>query len=118
MSSHETFGGQPERREAPSDAYSVAARFENQLDAGRVYESVQESIFDARCDLSVYRLQLDSVWHVAALGEPPPSDVDREIRGQLAKGEPTQLPDVVMGALLERRTQATRIGPWVEGHYR
>lgn len=117
MSSHETLGSQPERREAQSKSYAVAARFESELDAGRVYESVQESIFDAKCDLSVYRLQLDSVWHVAALGERPPSDVDREIRDQLAKGESTRLPDLVMGALLERRAQATRIGPWVEGHY-
>lgn len=118
MSSHEAFGGQPERRETQSSAYAVAAKFENQFDAGRVYRSVQESIFDAKCDLSVYRLQLDSVWHVAALGERPPSDVDREVRDELAKGKLTRLPDVVMAALWERRAQATRIGPWVERHYR
>jgi hypothetical protein len=118
MPSHETFGGQPERYEAQPNSYAVAARFERQSDAGSVYEMVQECIFDAKCDLSVYRLQLDSVWHVAALGEPPPSDVDREIRDQLSRGELTRLPDVVVDALLERRAQANRIGPWVEGHYR
>lgn len=117
MSSHEAFGEGPERRETQPDSYAVAARFQDQHDAGRVYQNVQETIFDAKCDLSVYRLQLDSVWHVAALGVPPPSDVDREIREQLAKGELTRLPDVVLGALLARRAQATRIGPWVEGHY-
>lgn len=118
MSSHEAFGNQPERHESQSNSYAVTARFENQLDAGQVYRSVQESIFDAKCDLSVYRLQLDSVWHVAALGEPPPSDVDREIRDQLAKGELIRLPDLVVAALLDRRAQAMQIGPWVERHVR
>lgn len=118
MPSHETFGGQPERHEVQPEDYSVAARFESQSEAGRVYEHVQQSIFDARCDLSVYRLQIDSVWHVAALGQRPPSDVDSAIRDQLSRGELTRLPDVVVDALLERRAQANRIGPWVEGHYR
>jgi hypothetical protein len=118
MPSHETFGSLPERREAQPEGYALAARFESQSEAGRVYESLQESIFDARCDLSVYRLQLDSVWHVAALGQAPPSDVDQTIRDQLSTGELTRLPDVVVDALLERRAQANRIGPWVEGHYR
>lgn len=118
MPSHETFGGQPERHESQFERYSVAARFESQSEAGRVYESVQETIFEAQCDLSVYRLQLDSVWHVAALGQTPPSDVDHKIRDQLSNGELTRLPDIVVEALRARRAQANRIGPWVEGHYR
>lgn len=118
MPSPETFGCQNERRETHPNLYSVAAKFEDQHEAGRVYEAVQESIFDAKCDLSVYRLQLNSVWHVAALGQTPPPGVNREIRDQMSKGELTRLPDAVVDALLERRAEANRIGPWVEGHYR
>lgn len=118
MSSHEAFGNQPERRESQLNTYVVFSRFDNEVEAGRVYRHVQETVFDAKCDLSVYRLQLDSIWYVAAIGERPPSDVDREIRDQLSQGELTRLPNTVLSALLERRAQATRIGPWVEGHHR
>jgi hypothetical protein len=36
----------------------------------------------------------------------------------LAAGEPAVVPEDVLRLLNARRTAATQVGPWVEGHYR
>ena len=69
-------------------------------------------------DLSVYRLQLNQLWYVAALGLVPPAPVLQAIDRILDRGEPADLPVEVWHALSDRRRQATRLGPWVEGHHR
>ena len=118
MSSPEAFGSDRERCESQPNTYVVASRFRDELTAVGVYRVLQATIFDAKCDLSVYRFTLDSAWHVAALGDSPPSDIDMTIRDQLGQGEVTALADEVQGALVRRRARAKRIGPWVERHYR
>jgi len=99
--------------------YRRVARFAGEYLAGRAYWAVQDVIL-ARpdSDLSVYRLQIDQIWHVAALGETPPDDLDQTLVAILAGGDPGDLPRGVWLALAERRAQATQHGSWVEGHYR
>jgi hypothetical protein len=98
--------------------YYRAARFSGERPAGRAYSQAQELIFrDPGCDLSVYRLQLERVWHVAVLGEPPREDLDRKLRAILARGEPASLPEEIRLELRRRRAQAIQLGPWVERHY-
>lgn len=112
MSSPEQRGG-GEQEQAP---YYQAARFRAERPAGRAYFRAQEAIFQAECELSTYRLQLNRIWHVAVVGEPPPEDLDELLRGILAAGEPATLPPDVLKLLHERGIQARRRGTW-EGHY-
>jgi hypothetical protein len=94
------------------------AAFADDRTAGRVYARVQDAIFTTPCDLSAYRFLLDQVPHVAVLGAPPPPDLDEALVQLLAAGTPTTLPSVVQQALIDRRQQMGRRGPWTEGHYR
>lgn len=99
--------------------YHKAARYSRERAAWRVYEQLQQAVFTTpQCDLSVYRLQLDRVYHVAVLGAPPPAELDQRIDGLLAQGELVLLPHEVLMALSARRRQMTQRGGWVEGHHR
>lgn len=100
--------------------YQRAARFASERPAGESYFAIQRVIYDAPqpTDLSVYRLRLNDLWHVAALGLVPPAPVLHAIEAALAPGEPTELPAEVWQALAERRAQQIRKGPWTEGHHR
>jgi hypothetical protein len=98
--------------------YFQAARFRGERPAGRAYFRAQEAIRDAECDVSVFRVRLEQDWHVAVLGQTPPESLDRSLRRILAWGEPTTLPDDILQQLRERRTQATKLGPWIERHAR
>ncbi len=122
MSSPERGGPHPEehqRHEAEPFPYRRVVRFAGEQPAGEAYRAAQDAIY-ARpdSDLSVYRLQLDRIWHVAALGEAPPADLGQTLEAILATGEPTELPRGVWLALAERRAQAIQRGPWVERHHR
>ena len=107
-------------REREPVPYQRAARFRGEKPAGRAYERAQRVIYEARqpTDVSVYRLQFNQLWHVAALGLVPPAPVLKALETILATGEAVELPAEVWQALAERRRQATRRGPWSEGHYR
>ena len=100
--------------------YQRAARFAGEQPAGRAYTQAQQVIYEAPqpIDVSVYRLQLNRLWHVAALGFVPPAPVLQALEGILATGEPAELPAEVWQALTERRTQQIRRGLWMEGHVR
>jgi hypothetical protein len=63
-------------------------------------------------------IQLDRIYHVAVLGQTPPQDLARRIRHALAAGEPATLPPEVMEALIMRRIEQARRGPWIEQHHR
>jgi hypothetical protein len=100
--------------------YQRAARFAGERPAGQAYAAVQQVIYEAPepTEVSVYRLQFNRVWHVAALGLVPPASVLQALEAILDTGEPAELPAEVWQALAERRAQATRRGPWVERHHR
>jgi len=110
-------GPAPEQDATPPP-YARAARFGGERLAGRAYVQVQHLVHDADCDLSVYRFQLQGGFHVAVLGAPPPAELGRQVEALLALGQPVPLPPDLVRFLLERRAQATRIGPWVERHWR
>ena len=107
----------PEQDPAP---YQRAARFAGERPAGESYFAIHRVNYEAPepTDLSVYRLQLNRLWHVAALGILPPAPVLQAIEAALAPGEPADLPAEVWQALAARRTQQIRRGSWTEGHHR
>lgn len=108
--------GKPEQEKAP---YYKAARFRGEQPAGRAYFQAQDAIFnDPDCDLSAYRFQIRSIYHVAVLGEPPPEDLEQKLQTILSTGEPVSLPANLLKLLAERREQASNQAPWIERHYR
>ena len=99
--------------------YQRVSRFTGEQPAGIAYSQAQQVIYEAKdTDLSVFRLQLNTFWHVAALGAVPPAPVLTAIERILDMGEPAELPTEVWQLLWERRRQATRQGSWHERHYR
>ena len=109
----------PERREHDVPSYLRAARFAGERPAGTVYFGLQDAIASGPPnDLSVYRMQVARVYHVAVHGEPPPAELDHQITTILAAGEPADLPAEVVQALAQRRRQAIRRSSWTERHYR
>lgn len=110
---------QPPTPESPPEPYFKVARFSAEKPAGRAYRRAQDLLFATPdCELSAFRFHLDRIWHVAVLGDEPPEDLDRQLRTILSRGEPTSLPEEVLLQLQQRRARSTRLGPWVEGHYR
>ena len=109
----------PEQGPAPSQ-YQRASRFTGEQPAGDAYFAVQRVIYEAPqpTDLSVYRLQLNRLWHVAALGILPPAPVLQAIEDALSPGETVDLPADVWQVLAKRRAQQIRQGPWTERHHR
>lgn len=106
------------QREPEQEPYLRAARYQSDSAALAAYTRVQELIFSAQCDLSSFRIRYRDVPHVVVLGRNPEPEVDTNLVRILDSGEPTALPVDVVGALLQRRQRAGRLGPWVERHYR
>ena len=99
--------------------YVRTARFSAEKPAGRAYRKAQDLLFRTPdCELSAYRFHLDRIWHVAVLGDQPPEDLERRLQTILSRGLPASLPEEVLTQLRRRRAQATKLGPWVEGHHR
>ncbi len=112
-------GGAPSP-EVELPRYHQAARFPGEGPAGVAYFAAQEAVaaHAGGVDLSAYRFQLNQVYHVAALGDPPPAALHDALRAILAAGEPATIPEGILKLLNARRAEATGAGPWVEGHYR
>lgn len=97
--------------------YLQVARFTGERPAGRAYSQLQDTIFNSpACDLSVFRVLLSRDWHVAVIGVPPAETLDRRVRQILSRGTPATLPRQVLDELYRRRSEATKLGPWVERH--
>jgi hypothetical protein len=118
-------GGSPEQpehqslQETETPPYLRAARFATESRSNHAYTHAQRALFNTPdSDVSVYRLRLNRDWFVAALGEPPPTELDGQLDAIFASGEPTTLPPEVLTMLVERRTLAKHIAPWVERHQR
>lgn len=108
----------PFREQESQSPYLRVARFNGEKPAGRAYRKAQDLLFATPdCELSAYRFHLDRIWHVAVLGDQPPEDLERQLQTILSRGEPTSLPEEVLIQLQRRRAQATKLGPWIEGHY-
>lgn len=99
--------------------YRRAARFPGERPAGQAYFAAQNAIYRTpACDVSVFRFQLDRVWHVAALGQPPPAALAVRLDTLLGAGEAVTLPPELVAILAQRRALAIRQAPWVERHQR
>jgi predicted DNA-binding transcriptional regulator YafY len=119
---------QPERRpggpqppEAALPRYHQAARFAGEALAEVIYFAAQNAVLAHAGDVdrSAYRFfQLNRVDHVVIVGEPTPADIHDELRSVLAAGAPAIVPEDILRLLIARRTAATQVGSWVEGHYR
>jgi hypothetical protein len=122
---------EPERGQGPPDPephpvpeqeprpYYRASRFAGERPAGEAYVAAQQILYEGPpTDLSVYRLQFQQRWHVAALGMLPPAPVLRAIEAILDQGEPAELPAEVWQTLDARRRQAIQHSSWSERHYR
>jgi hypothetical protein len=112
----------PEHHPAPEPEprpYQRASRFAGERPAGDAYVAAQRVIYEGPPnDLSVYRLQVNRLWHVAALGVLPPAPVLHALEAILDRGEAAELPAEVWQALRDRRAQAIRRAPWSERHFR
>ncbi len=115
----EDWGERP-HQETELRLYRRAARFAGERSAGESYYAIQRVIYEAAppVDLSVYRLQLNALWHVAALGLVPPAPMLQAIEEALTPGEPVDFPAEVWQALADRRAQQVQKRPWTERHYR
>ena len=82
------------------------------------YTEAQGLLFSNECDLSAYRIRFQNIPHVVVLGSRPEPEIDEKLSKVLEGGEPANLPQDIVTTLAQRRTQARRLGPWVEGHYR
>jgi len=103
--------------ERQQSLYFRVIRLEGDRPSGRIYQQLQNAIAEVKCDLSVYRFQLDAAWHIAVLGETPPPSLDEMLAALFASGDPVSVPLEVTNALATRRSEAIRYGPWIEGHY-
>jgi hypothetical protein len=112
----------PRRESQPDNPYVRAARFVADADALATYTQAQELIFSSDADLSAYRIRYVNVPYVVVLGQTPAADLGQQVDTLLGdangRGEPANLPQDIIKTLSQRRNQARRLGPWVEGHYR
>jgi hypothetical protein len=85
----------------------------------QIYTPLQQIVYDEQdtCDLSVYRLKLNDVWHVVVLGEKPSDVLYQRIEALLTNGTLVTLRPDALQYLQARRAQATLLAPWVEAHY-
>ena len=98
--------------------YYQAARFHNKKAAGAVYSVVQDILYqNVDCDLSAYRIRHEGNWYVVVIGEKPSNSLHIAIEALLTNGILSSLPENLLNYLQDRRTEATQLGSWVEGHY-
>ena len=98
--------------------YHRAARFPGEREAGAVYFRIQDLIEPPECDLSAYRFLIQSVWHVAIVGDAPESELAEQLERHLYGCEPVELPVETLDFLRRRRQHQSKHGPWVERHHR
>jgi hypothetical protein len=74
-----------------SERYCRAARFPDQPSSESPYLQLQDLVFESDSDLSVFRFQLDNIWHIAVLGDHPGEDIDRRLEQLVSLGQATEL---------------------------
>ena len=105
--------------EQQATPYHLAAWFTDEQAAGATYSLMQDLIFNAPdCELSVYRFQMEGVWHVAVVGVSPHEGLGQELAIALAPGTPILLGTETLNFLQYRRETESKPGTWVERHHR
>ena len=72
-------GEEPGREHEPLPYYH-AVRFQREGAARQAYFATQDAIYKVECNISTYRFLLRGIWHVAVIGEPPPEELDQQLR--------------------------------------
>jgi hypothetical protein len=101
-----------------SPPYYLAVSYQQERRARQAYDQAQALLFEQECELSAFRFYVGPIWYVAIVGETPPPELETQLKHLLRRGESTTLPPNVTEGLQQRRARATKIGPWVERHYR
>ncbi|MBO0781606.1 MAG: hypothetical protein J2P37_22525 [Ktedonobacteraceae bacterium] len=100
--------------------YHTTAVFPDEAHAQSAYQQVSEFIRTQPCDLSVYRFQLQSRWHISVLGTRPSSPLHVQLEALLAAaaGKAATLPEGLMDQLVLRRLTHVQNGPpWQQQHH-
>jgi hypothetical protein len=98
--------------------YYLAASYHQERRARQAYDQAQTLLFAQECELSAFRFYVGPTWYVAIVGETPPPDLETQLQHLLRRGDPATLPPEVIEQLNTRRARATKLGPWIERHYR
>ena len=99
--------------------WSLAYRFNDEDTAGVAYKALRDYLATSDLDMTVYRIMLDSIWHVVSLGDGPPDlRVIKEIRRELRTGATVELPKEVTEALVARRREGSIPGVFWEANHR
>jgi len=113
--------GRPKEQE--HRPYYLASRFKTKQAAEQPYVSVQQTIYEADCDVSAYRFQRQweepnaKPWHVLVIGEKPVPAVEERLTKALSQGELATVPKEALARLMDRRQEQQQYGSWVEAHY-
>lgn len=97
--------GDQQKEPEPISPYYKAARFSGEKPSGQAYLQAAEAAYrqEYECDLSVFRFQLNQIWHVAVLGPTPPEDLEKRLDTILSSGESTSLPYAILRHLQDLR---------------
>ncbi|MFN0072420.1 MAG: hypothetical protein ACKVVP_13130 [Chloroflexota bacterium] len=91
-----------------------AAHYPTERASRLVYVQSQYFLMTERgLDLTVSRLLLDSGYHVAILGQQPPSPLDRAIGMLLESGTAARLSPTLLGELWRYHQTQDSIRPWL-----
>ncbi len=111
--------------ESESNRYSLSMRYPDQHSSSRPYNRIQKLIYEnENLPLSIFRLKFEGLdnfndgYYIAVLGEKPSEEYQERFRRILSGGEEVQLPAEAMEALWQRRQETSKMGDWVEGHYK
>lgn len=96
----------------------LVARFESLEHAGKAYDPIQALLrVEQFTNVSVFRIELHGVAHVAVVGEQPEAHIMEVINQALGLGELITPDADIVGWLLERRVQRPEQVGFSEGHY-
>jgi hypothetical protein len=98
--------------------YYLAVSFQQERRARQAYDQAQDLLFKEACELSAFRFYVGPTWYMTIVGETSPTELETQLKHLLRRGDPTTLPPDVIEQLQQRRAAATKLGPWVEKHYR
>jgi hypothetical protein len=97
----------------------IAYAFNDEDTAGSAYKALRDYLLTTELDMTVYRIQLDSVWHVVTLGDGVPDlSIAKHIRKELTAGKSVELPQEVIEALQSRRKEGRIPGVFWEANHR
>ena len=97
----------------------LAYRYEDEGAAGVDYQSLRDYLLANDLDMTVYRIMLNSVWHVVSVSDGVPDlRIVKEMRRGFKAGTSVELPKEVADALQARRKEGSIPGVFWEANHR